>query len=170
MRLGDVARRRGSTNEAASLYDEALATFRKLGEKLNVAWTTASLGNVLMESGRAGEARERYSESLELFRDLGYASGTARALIGFASLAIARGDAERGARLLGGIHELVERAGSRLPSDDAETFDSLRAAAIDRLRERRFTERWSEGAALDPEAIVALATAEGTGVQHRAIG
>jgi predicted ATPase/DNA-binding SARP family transcriptional activator len=170
MRLGDVAHRAGSKDRAEGLYDEALATFRQLGQKMNVAWTLSSLGNVLMEFGRVADARERYCESLELFRDLAYAGGTARALMGFAGIAISRGDAERGARLLGGIHELVERAGSQLPADDADTFASLRDAARKQLRESRFKARWSEGTVLDSEAVLALATAEGSGVQHRAIG
>ena len=170
LRRGDVARRAGSMDRAQGFYDEALATFRQLGQKMNVAWTLSSLGNVCMERGQVQDARESYCESLELFRDLGYAGGTARALMGFAGVAISRGDAERGACLLGGIHELVERAGSPLPADDAATFASLRDAARKQLRESRFKARWSEGAGLDPAAVLALATAEGSGVQHRAIG
>ena len=111
----------------------------------------------------------RFTESLGLFRDLGYASGTARALIGIAGIAIARGDAERGARLLGGIQDLVERAG-KLPPDDAQALESLRASALERLRETKFTALWSEGTALDPEAVLALAASEGSGPRHRAIG
>ena len=114
MRLGDVARRRGAAKKAVEFYEGALETFCQLGQKVNVAWTMASLGNALMDSGRVTDARERFTESLGMFRDLGYASGTARALIGIAGIAIARGDAERGARLLGGIQDLVERAG-KLP-------------------------------------------------------
>jgi hypothetical protein len=137
---------------------------------MNVAWTLSSLGNVFMELGRVQDARESYCESLELFRDLGYAGGTARALMGFAGVAISGGDAERGARLLGGIHELVERAGSQLPADDADAFASLRDAARKQLRESRFKARWSEGTELDAGAVLALAAADGSGVQHRAIG
>ena len=170
LRLGDVARRAGSMDRAQGFYDEALATFRQLGQKMNVAWTLSSLGNVFMELDRVQDARESYCQSLELFRDLGYAGGTARALMGCAGVAISRGDVERGARLLGGIHELVERAGSQLPADDADTFVSLRDAARKQLRESRFKARWSEGTELDAGAVLALATADGSGVQHRAIG
>lgn len=170
LRLGDVARRGGSMNQAMSLYDGALATFRQLGQKMNVAWTLSSLGNVLVDFGRVADARERYSESLTLFRDLGYAGGTARALIGFAGIALAHGETERATQLLGGIQELVERAGNQLPADDANTFASLRVTALKQLREPRFTTRWAEGMALDQGDIMALAKAGESGVKHRAIG
>ncbi len=169
LRLGDVARRRGDSKKAQEFYEGALETFCQLGQKVNVAWTMASIGNALMDSGRVADAREKFTESLTMFRDLGYASGTARALIGIAGIAIARGDAERGARLLGGIQELVERAG-KLPPDDAQALESLRGAALERLRKTKFTALWSEGTALDPEAVLALAASEGSGPRHRAIG
>ena len=91
-------------------------------------------------------------------------------MIGFAGIAIGRGDVERGTQLLGGVEEILDRAGAQLPPDDALTFAALRATALQNLREARFTTRWAEGAALDQGAILALATAEGAGVQHRAIG
>jgi tetratricopeptide (TPR) repeat protein len=169
LRLGDVARRRGAKKQAVAFYDEALVTFGQLGQKVNVAWTMSSLGNALMDSGRVADARERFTESLALFRDVGYASGTARALIGFVEIALARGDAERGARLLGGIQELVERGGT-LPPEDAEALAALRGAALERLHEAKFTALWAEGTALDPEAVLALAVSEGSADRHRAIG
>jgi predicted ATPase/DNA-binding SARP family transcriptional activator len=169
LRLGDVARRRGAGRQAVDFYQSALDTYCQLGLKVNVAWVTASLGNALMDSGRIAEARQKFTDSLDMFRDLGYAAGTARALIGIAGIAIAGGDAERGARLLGGIQELVGRAG-KLPPDAAQALESLRGAARERLREAKFTALCSEGSALDPEAVVALAASEGSGPRHRAIG
>jgi hypothetical protein len=57
-----------------------------------------------------------------------------------------------------------------LPADDADAFASLRDAARKQLRESRFKARWSEGTELDAGAVLALAAADGSGVQHRAIG
>jgi hypothetical protein len=169
LRLGDVARRRGAARQAVELYEGALDIFCQLGQKVNVALTMASLGNALVDSGRDADARERFLEALGTCRDLGYATGTARALIGIAGIAIARGDAERGARLLGGIEGLVARAG-KLPADDARTLEALRGAALERLRKTKFAALSSEGSALDPEAVLALAASDGSAPLHRAIG
>ncbi|HET6360953.1 MAG TPA: tetratricopeptide repeat protein, partial [Gemmatimonadota bacterium] len=169
LRLGDVARRRGAVRQAVDFYEGALESFCQVGQKVNVGWTMASLGHALMDSGRVTDARERFLESLDMFRDLDYASGTARALIGIAGIAIARGDAERGARLLGGIQKLVGRAGA-LPPDDARALEALRGAALERLRKTKFTALSSEGSALDPEAVLALAASEGSAPLHRRIG
>ena len=170
LRLGDVARRRGAPGEALPLYEEAFDTFCVLGQKVHVACALSSIGSALVESGRAADAREKFTESLEIFHDIGYGAGTARALIGIAGIALSRGDAERGAKLLGAIHELVDGGGHRLQPDDADAFESLQAAARKKLREPAFTARWSEGAAMDAAAVLALAKGDGSGVRHRAIG
>jgi hypothetical protein len=106
-------------------------------------------------------ARESYAEALPLFRELEYVRGMARTLTGFAAIALAQGDSERAVTLLGGIQGLLERAGDQFSADDAAAFEALQAAARERLRKARFSTRWTEGRALEADALIALAVAQG---------
>jgi predicted ATPase/DNA-binding SARP family transcriptional activator len=159
--LGDVARRSGGFDRATGLYEEALALYRETGQKINIAWALSCLGRALVEGGGLAAARESYAEALPLFRELEYVRGMARTLTGFAAIALAQGDSERAVTLLGGIQGLLERAGDQFSADDAAAFEALQAAARERLRKARFSTRWTEGRALEADALIALAVAQG---------
>ena len=91
-------------------------------------------------------------------------------ITGREAVTMARECLDYGAKLLGGIQELVARGGRRLPTEDADSFAALRVSALEKLREPAFSTRWSEGAALDPDAVLALTRAEDSAPLHRAIG
>ncbi|HET6616951.1 MAG TPA: tetratricopeptide repeat protein [Gemmatimonadota bacterium] len=168
--LGDIARRSGAHDRALDFHEEALAIYRETGQKINIAWTLTCLGRSLAAGGRWGAARDCFAEALPVFRELAYVQGIARALTGFATLALARGDAEGAARLLAGAKGLLERSGDRLlPSDDVDSA-TIRSSIEARLSRSRFARRWSEGSQLDADQLVALALAEALAVERRALG
>jgi predicted ATPase/DNA-binding SARP family transcriptional activator len=170
LRLGDVARRSGAFDRATQLYEEALSIYRKAGQKINIGWSLSCLGRALAESGRMGDARESYAEALAIFQKLEYVRGTARTLTGFAAIALARGDGERAAALLGGAEALLEHAGDAFSADDSAAFEALRTSTEERIRGARFTANWTEGRALGGPALAALVLESEPAIARRALG
>jgi predicted ATPase/DNA-binding SARP family transcriptional activator len=168
--LGDVARRSGALDRATNFYEDALTIYREAGQKINIAWTLSCLGRALVESGRIRTARESYGEALRLFQELGYARGMAHTLSGFAAIALAQGDTEGAAKLLGGTESLLECADDHFSPYDAAAFAALQFATQERLRKPKFNARWAEGRQLDANKLVALAVAGESAVEHRALG
>ncbi|HYO48060.1 MAG TPA: tetratricopeptide repeat protein, partial [Gemmatimonadota bacterium] len=168
--LGDVALRSGAHDRALGLHEEALTIYREAGQKINIAWTLSRLGRVLVESSRWGAARESYAEALPIFHEMGYVRGMAFALSGFAAIALAQGDTDGAARLLGGTETLFERAEDRFSPSDEAAVAGLQSAIQERLPRSQFTTRWSEGRKLDADRLVALALAGKPAVVRRALG
>jgi tetratricopeptide (TPR) repeat protein len=152
------------------LLGEALTLYRDAGQKINIAWSLSGLGRAYVETGRLGAAQESYAEALPIFHQLGYVRGMAHALRGFAAIALARGDANRAARLLGGTGTLLERAEDRVPRSDEAAVADLQSAIEERLPRSQFTAGWSEGRKLDADRLVALALAGEPAVERRALG
>ena len=74
--LGDVASRT-DPKTANAQYEEALALFRRLGDKPGEAECIASLGDIALQTGDAAGARVHYDQALPLFRSIHNARGEA---------------------------------------------------------------------------------------------
>ncbi|MEO8348813.1 MAG: tetratricopeptide repeat protein, partial [Acidobacteriota bacterium] len=69
------------------LYDEALETFREIGDATAAARVQNKQGDVAREQGQVLEARDLYEQSLATFREFGDRWGTALALADLGNLA-----------------------------------------------------------------------------------
>jgi tetratricopeptide (TPR) repeat protein len=162
--LGISARVRGEPDRAVALYEESLALVRKLGDTAHVATTLLNLGHAHQDQGALDQAMTRYRESLMLCLDLQSRQNAARCLQGMASVAVARGDAVRSARLCGAAAALRAAIGVQLPASGRASFEKITAGARATLGEAAFTAAWTAGQALSLEAAAADALGDGAPV------
>ncbi|WP_026414910.1 BTAD domain-containing putative transcriptional regulator [Actinomadura oligospora] len=155
--LGRVARLNGETAEARRLLETALTGFAserflaiatQAAAKSGLGWIAASEGDLV-------RARELHREGLSLSFEHPIFMRRAEAALGLAGVALAEGDAERAALLVGASKSLA----GILPDGDPDlnrVETGIRASigdeAFEKLRER--------GAALSPEDAKATALAD----------
>ena len=94
--LGNLAWSQTDYPAARSLYEEALAIYRKQGDEREVGSSLNNLGNVYADMGQPGEAKLALEESLVIARRAGYDTLAAVVLGNLGGLAIDQGDYERG--------------------------------------------------------------------------
>jgi len=66
-----IVSQQGDDAEAKTLYEEALTTYRELGDRDGIGYALRSLANVVLAQGDFSTARTLYEESLEIARELG---------------------------------------------------------------------------------------------------
>jgi hypothetical protein len=163
--LGDAARLRGEDDLARARYDESLADVRS-AERLNpyvvgwLPWLMRNLGFLAVHRGDLAEAESSFRESMSGYGYQGNTLGKVECLVGLAALALARGEAQRGARLLGAVDAALATLGVKLyPGDRFERERTLRALHAT-LSETAFASAWSAGEAMTVEQAIAYAVEE----------
>jgi predicted ATPase/DNA-binding CsgD family transcriptional regulator len=97
---GLLAHLLGDFGRAVAHYDAALAVFRHLGQRQEVADTLLSLGITATEQREFDTAKTRLEEALHLFRELEVGWGVAQTLRALGIRAIARSEFAEAARVL----------------------------------------------------------------------
>ena len=128
-----------------------------MGDRLFALSARTELGNALRLGGELDEAEALYQETIRAWRYVGNLGAVANQLQCIGYIAIARGDAIRGATLLGAAEALREHAQAPMPTNEREEYrtpvDELRAmidaGALDAA--------WAAGRRLDPDEAIALA-------------
>jgi hypothetical protein len=116
-----VARDQGESVAARTLYEQALAIFRELGDRWGIAGTVADLGSLAREQGDYSQAHSLYRESIKIFQELEHKRGIARLLECFACLSAVQHDAVRSLRLAGAAAALRQSIGAPLtPAEQAK--------------------------------------------------
>jgi predicted ATPase/DNA-binding SARP family transcriptional activator/uncharacterized protein HemY len=165
--MGEAARCQRDYAAAAELFGASLPLFREWADPYSLAGTLANLGHVFRFLGDTARAREFLAESLSLYRSLQYPRGIAVCLEAFAGVAVAEGNPERAARLLGAAALLRETGGGLpWPADRADNERNL-AAIRATLDEPTFTAAWSRGRATSLEQIMANALDPSLGTLHQ---
>ncbi|MGD1941246.1 MAG: tetratricopeptide repeat protein, partial [Leptolyngbyaceae cyanobacterium] len=78
--LGQVDFFNGANTKSMARYDQALETFRAIGDRLGEANTLKAIGDVLQFLKRSTEALQHYNQALETFRAVGDRLGEANTL------------------------------------------------------------------------------------------
>ncbi|MEU7900822.1 BTAD domain-containing putative transcriptional regulator [Nonomuraea sp. NPDC049152] len=134
LRLGeaDLARLTGDPRAALAIYEELMATVPAMEDVLpqQVSWALTSYGRTLLETGDLRGAREQLMLAVDAFGAAPDLPILASALAGFAAVALASGDAERAAVLLGGA-STVYGGVSGGDTEAARTIADTRAALGD---------------------------------------
>ncbi len=153
--LGLVALSQSDLGRAQPLLEESLAICRELGDRRNIAKATYALGDVA--SGRHDRAaRTLYEESLSLSVEIGDRWISAISLEGLARIAVATGEPEAAARLLGAADALREATGAARSSYFRALYERVLAQTRAQLGDDPFETAWAAGRTLTPEQAPAV--------------
>lgn len=112
--LGVVAWRRRDLTQAATLFDQVLATARAAGDVVRIADMANQLGVIALEQGDDEQARLAFRESFEVNQHLHDHPRACGALVGAATVCLHRGQRSQAAGLLGAAMAMRERTGGRM--------------------------------------------------------
>jgi predicted ATPase/transcriptional regulator with XRE-family HTH domain len=162
--LGRIAAREGNLAAAEERLQESLALGREVGAKRWIAYAQRDLGRLARDRGQIEQSTEQLYESLTVAREVGELDLTLALLGEVGTLAVARGEGGRAARLKGA--ELALRVRFNIPlrpvneaEPEAESEETL-AQARALLGEEQFTHVWEQGRAMSLEQAVAFALEE----------
>ena len=88
--LGDAAGMQDRYTEAQQRYQQALPTYREIGDRLGEANTLLSLGDTARMQNRYAEAEQLYQQALPTYREIGSRVGEANTLRSLADTALAQ--------------------------------------------------------------------------------
>jgi len=143
-----------------------LREVRELGDQLDSAWLAAwsrmQTGTVAIIQGELDRARTLLDDAIALSVEAHSTGSVTLCLIAYARLAVAAGDPERAALLVGAAEGLRRRVGLRawpvLRSGEADLIEQIRLA----LGPDRFSEMTQAGSALNrQEAVAAVSDQHG---------
>jgi non-specific serine/threonine protein kinase len=158
---GDVILNEGNIEQARSSYEEAVTLLRQVGDKNALAYPLRRLGQLGWQAGEYERASLQCKESLLLNYETEDSRGVIASIAGFAAIAVAKGELERGAQLMGAVEALLASSGVRVMPPDKEEYArnlSILQAGLDEKTLARF---WARGKLMTYEEAVALAL-EGT--------
>ncbi len=139
---------------AMRLCTESLALAREIGYSDLACWLSGGLGWMALQQNDAGSARKSLVEALELLRGSRQPDKFSFCLSGMAGVAVASGQLERAATLLGKVNALYD-VPPWLPI--APDLERLLSELQARLTEAEFTAAWSKGRALSVEQAISYA-------------
>ena len=104
-------------------FREALEIFRRTGDRTMEAWSLHMLGTGLLRRGDLDEATADITEAMRIFHGFGDVAGITLTLDDFASIAVARDDLPRAARLWGAARALSLAGGVKLADFVDEQYE-----------------------------------------------
>lgn len=153
--LGDIAISRESSEEAVEYYERAGSHFERLGQKIDVALTFERRARASLSRAARADGYSYGLRALALYQDVGYATGVLQTLALFARHELDRGDAQKGIKLIAGVHTLAN--GSVIePSLDVRIQETILEARSQCSRDRYDT-LWRLGKSLCLDELIALA-------------
>ena len=105
----------GDPARAQVLFEQALALFRRLGDKLGIAISSGSLGHLAALNRDYARARELLTEGLTLHQELGNSVSVALLYNFLGQIPLSQGDNDAAARLFGQGLEAARRVPDRFP-------------------------------------------------------
>lgn len=156
--LAVLARNVGDYHLAEQRLSEALRGMQEAGYTIGLVMTFGDIGDMARDQEDYPQALAMYREALSLSHERAGIPVVAAVIEGVGVVAIARGWAERGIRLLGATEALCERTGLqyRVASNQV-ALDAAIATARAALNPEQFAAAWAAGRTLLPEQAVAEA-------------
>jgi hypothetical protein len=150
----------GDLGRAGEFTEEAIALFRELGARADVAMGLCNLGWIALLQDDLGRAADFYRESLSLSWDAGMNQIVQGDLEGLACLAGAKREAERAARLWGAAQALHETKGIPKDPDFLAEADARIATVRSGMGEEAWEEAFRKGRAMTLDEAVSYALEE----------
>ncbi|WP_222426562.1 BTAD domain-containing putative transcriptional regulator [Amycolatopsis rhizosphaerae] len=154
--LGLVARRQGRFADAEAHLLPWVGWCRERQGDLGVALLMAELGFAAEQRGDAETALRRHRAGLAAAMAAGDPRAVALALEGLAGAEVLRNRAEFAVRLLGAAAAARRALGAPLPEAERGDVERITTAAVARLGEAGFAERFSLGGEEGPEAALTV--------------
>ncbi len=156
--MGNMSYFQSGVDSGAAQFAEALVKFRRVGDRTMEAWAEAMVGGALLRLGQLDESRDNLHHALRHFYDASDTAGVTLIFDDLSSLASARNDLERAARLWGAARNLTATTGTGLATlvDDANVTQT-RKNVRNELAPEVLTALAREGAAMTLDEIVAYA-------------
>ena len=161
--MGAVANIQRDYERGRALCEEALVIHRDMGSNEDVVLIQHNIARIDLASGREAEAAELFRTSLEGATEVGYREIIAYCLEALGEIALARGEPERSARLIGASEALFDELGVPMQDDERETQAQTVAALAGRLGAEAFEAARAAGRSMPPEEAIALALENRTG-------
>jgi predicted ATPase/class 3 adenylate cyclase/DNA-binding CsgD family transcriptional regulator len=156
LHLGVVALSQGDPSSARPPLEESLAIWRELGDRRTIVKATYFLGDAASGRRDHAAARTLYEESLSLSIELGDRWISAISLEGLARVALATGQPEAAARLLGAADALRDATGATRSAYFRALYERNLAQTRARLGDDAFDTAWAAGRTLTPEQAPAV--------------
>lgn len=164
--LGQMLLHRGNLDAAQPLLEESLAAYQtifvleqtdifqvRILARRGAARALAALAGLALRRGEQARARSLYRESLEVLREPDDTAGLWETLWGCAGTAVARGEPERAARLIGA----AEAFPAELPAAERDILLELATAVRAALGQEEYAALCSEGRTMPREQAISLA-------------
>jgi tetratricopeptide (TPR) repeat protein len=148
----------GDNDQARTYLEESLDLYRATGNRFGEGWALHMIGLIDIVQQRADDAAVRFTDALRIFRETDDRSATVLLLLDFGLVARLRGETERWWMLSGASDAISRKTGIGL-STTIEDFVDVRAP-VRPDDDPEALRAWEAGAALDPDAAIALALAE----------
>jgi predicted ATPase/DNA-binding CsgD family transcriptional regulator len=161
--FGGLARARGDYDSALGHYRAALALYREIDARAEIARCLAGIGSVALARGDLPLARTSLAESLQLSLATGQRLFLARGLEAHAMLAVAGSDPARAVKLEGAALALREAVGHGSAGAGAGRRDGLLEAAREQLGAPAVAALLAEGSAMSAHEAVRFAAGPGSG-------
>jgi predicted ATPase/DNA-binding CsgD family transcriptional regulator len=142
------------TTELTSM-EESLTIMRELGDRRSSARLLWALGHAAFVQDDYAKARTFYEEALAILQELGVKWLIAACLDGLAEVAVAQGQPEWAAHLLGAAALLREALGVSPPPYNLANYERTVATTRAQLGEERFAAAWAEGREMTLEQVLA---------------
>lgn len=109
--LAQMTAARGEVGRALELYGQALSSFKRVGDRPELARVHSEIGWTALGASRFTVAREAFRRSLRVYNDVGSTRGVGLALAGLAVAHAADGRAARAVTIAAAADAIAERTG-----------------------------------------------------------
>jgi len=152
---GYMAFYQGNYTIELTSMEESLAIMRELGDRRSSARLLWFLGHAAFVQDDYAKARTFYAEALAILQELGIKWFIASCLDGLAEVAVAQGQPERAAHLLGAAALLREALGASPPPYNLANYERAVDTTRAQLGEERFAAAWAEGQEMTLKQVLA---------------
>jgi hypothetical protein len=142
------AKVRGDHTDARRRFSSMGPLFQELGDRHRLNMIRSELAHIDRYEGQLDRAEAAYRETILQWKRLGHRAAVAHQLESFASIAQAREDRLKAARLYGAAEALRERIGIAMTPIERSEYDAEVARLKAGIDDKDFATAWKDGRAM----------------------